>query len=425
MPRRIAAAAEPPRGNWQALGRPPGRSYRLIAAALGLAGTVLAVAAVPQIGRLPAPEYLFFFVLALGGTWIVIHFPTGTSLSMQGPVTLAAVWLFGWAACVPINIASASLLLRRGVHPWRWLFAWSNTTLWMSAAGLAFQSYAGGVLQPAHGWSEALVLLAAGLLCAFGLAAAPAAALSADDGDRSRLVPRSLAHITAFIFLSFVPVSYLMAIGFQTGRGTGALLAVAVWILTSLALKGHTETGQANARLQEALLELEQLSVTDPLTRLYNRRHLASVLNKEIARHGRHGLEFSLLMIDLVGFKEVNDRHGHLEGDRALEQVGSAIRRRLREADVAFRWGGDEFAVVLPHTPGAGARTVAEALNQEIGAVVLAGGGAADRLAASVGVAVFPHHGGSPEALLGAADQALYGARERQVAVAVATVEPA
>jgi diguanylate cyclase (GGDEF)-like protein len=402
--------------NWERLGVSPGPRYRVAAGIVGLAGFALAWASLPVLASVDLRSYLFFLLLALGGSAIVIHFPIGTTLTMQGSVTLAAVWLFGWAACVPINFLSASLLLPRGLHPWRWLFAWANASLWMAGAGLLFEGATGGVLGPVHGWGEVAVLLAAGFLACVGLAVSPAAIVAADGGSREHLAPRSLIHIAIFIFLSFVPVSYLMALGFLTGGGTGVVLAVAVWILTSLALKGYTETGHANARLEAALTELEELSVTDPLTGLYNRRHLGTVLDREIERHRRHGVELSLLTIDLVGFKQINDRFGHPEGDRMLECVGTAISSRLRGADQAFRWGGDEFAVVLPHTGAEGAHVVAESLAAEIAGA--GGDGAPARLAASIGLATFPHHGRTPEALMAAADRALYDARARRVTVA-------
>jgi diguanylate cyclase (GGDEF)-like protein len=409
-------------GNWDRLRLPPGRRYRQIAGAVGAAGLALTALAIPEIARFDLQAYLFFLLLALGGSWIVIHFPIGTTLTMQGSVTLAAVWLFGWAACIPINLISASLLLPRGLHPWRWLFAWCNASLWMAGAGFLFQGVTGGSLTPEHGWSVVAVLVGAGLLCSVGLATSPAALVAADGGSREHLAPRSLIHIALFIFLSFVPVSYLVAIGFLTGGGTGVVLAVAVWILTSLALKGYTETHHAYARLEMALREVEQLSVTDPLTGLFNRRHLTSVLEQEMERHRRHELQLSLLTLDLVGFKQINDRFGHLEGDRMLESVGAAIRARLRGADQAFRWGGDEFAVVLPHTGSEGAFAVAQALAEEISTV--GGAEARARLSASIGVATFPCHGRTPAALMASADAALYEARARAVTVACAR-EPA
>ena len=115
-----------------------------------------------------------------------------------------------------------------------------------------------------------------------------------------------------------------------------------------------------------ALQKAEALSVTDDLTRLYNSRYLNLVLRREAKRSMRSGRALSLLFIDLDGFKAVNDNHGHLSGGKALVEAGTIIRASARETDVAVRFGGDEFAVVLPDTAHEGALSVAERIRDRI-----------------------------------------------------------
>ena len=153
----------------------------------------------------------------------------------------------------------------------------------------------------------------------------------------------------------------------------------------------------------------EALSVTDDLTRLYNSRYMNLVLRREIKRASRSGRPLSMLFIDLDGFKSVNDSHGHLSGSRALVEASALVRGCARETDVVARFGGDEFAVILPDTGREGAVAVAERVRDRIREFLfLAGAGLAVRLTASIGVATLPDAAGSAEELLRAADMAMY-----------------
>jgi diguanylate cyclase (GGDEF)-like protein len=162
-------------------------------------------------------------------------------------------------------------------------------------------------------------------------------------------------------------------------------------------------------RMQRA----ESLSVTDDLTQLYNSRYLSQVLRRETKRASRSGRPLSLLFVDLDGFKGINDTHGHLLGSSALVEAAAVIRMSARETDVVARFGGDEFALVLPDTGSEGAAAVGERIRERIAAHrFLLANGLDVGLTVSVGVATLPDVAASAEQLLRAADRAMYRVKE-------------
>ena len=148
---------------------------------------------------------------------------------------------------------------------------------------------------------------------------------------------------------------------------------------------------------------LRELATTDPLTGLVNYRGLLTILDAEIKRSLRTERTFAVLFFDLDNLKSINDRRGHLVGNRALCRLADAIRASCREIDTLARFGGDEFVVILPETDEPDALLVAERARAR-----LAEDAERPALTTSVGAAVFPRDGASPERLLGTADRALY-----------------
>lgn len=160
-------------------------------------------------------------------------------------------------------------------------------------------------------------------------------------------------------------------------------------------------------QLEREARGLRQSALSDPLTGIDNRRSLLARIEYEITRHARGRRGFALVMIDLDGFKALNDRFGHLAGDDLLKDVAAALRHTIRAQDTVARIGGDEFCVLAPETEGQGiARLEGRVLRAVAG--VTAG---LQSLRASVGTATFPADGRSPETLLQAADERMFGAK--------------
>ncbi|HET6929674.1 MAG TPA: MASE1 domain-containing protein [Candidatus Acidoferrum sp.] len=242
--------------------------------------------------------------------------------------------------------------------------------------------------------------------------------------------------------LEYLSIPFLIWAGFRFGRrkaatATCVLAGIAIWgtmrgfgpfsretlstslllvqsfvgivAVTSLALAAEvTERKRADERVQ-------QLVATDPLTGLANYRGLIEAIELEIKRYGRSARPFAVLFFDLDELKKVNDTHGHLVGSRALCRLAEVLRAQSRQIDTPARFGGDEFAVVLPETTGTQALQIAARIRDRIAA-----DGEIPPISAAVGSAVFPDDGETIDALLSAADRALYGMKRLSVAAAAA-----
>ena len=166
----------------------------------------------------------------------------------------------------------------------------------------------------------------------------------------------------------------------------------------------------ANFRLRE---KLRRQSIRDPLTDLFNRRYIQETLDREASRAQRSGRPLTVIMVDIDHFKRFNDTFGHDAGDAVLKLVASSLAQGIRNEDIACRYGGEEFLLVLPDAPLQDAAKRAEELRERVAALQLSHQGRAlDRIEISLGVATFPEHGSSWQKVVQAADAALYRAKQ-------------
>lgn len=177
----------------------------------------------------------------------------------------------------------------------------------------------------------------------------------------------------------------------------------------------NTQLRETLAQLEEANTHLQELARTDPLTGLFNRRHLLEMMQHHIALAFRSSRPLCLLMIDVDHFKLYNDAHGHLFGDAVLKDLATCLLKRLRKTDLAARFGGEEFAVMLPETDSRQGYEVAQELRTLVESTIFphAQTQPAGRITISIGVAMFNPSMSQPDDLIRLADRALYQAKSR------------
>lgn len=177
----------------------------------------------------------------------------------------------------------------------------------------------------------------------------------------------------------------------------------------AVTLAEHVALALSNLKLRETL---RNQSICDPLTGLFNRRYMEETLEREMRRAERSHQPLGVIMLDLDHFKHFNDTYGHDAGDLLLRELGALLKTRLRGSDIACRYGGEEFALILPEMPLDIIRQRVEALRLGIKQLnVRHRGQSLGTVTVSVGIAMFPEHGAAGEALLRAADRALYRAK--------------
>ena len=220
-----------------------------------------------------------------------------------------------------------------------------------------------------------------------------------------------------------VPIALLAAGPARTWRGACASAALVVLAASLPALDAGPHPAlvvavvgasvaiqmATRARHERERESMRRSALTDPLTGAANRRGLGERIDYEVARHARLSHSFTVVMIDLDGFKLVNDRFGHHAGDELLRDVAASLREAVRDQDTVARLGGDEFCVLAPETDRAGGERLAKRVDEAIRRVTTG----LDTLSASVGVGVYPEDGTSPMLVLEAADAAQVAAKRR------------
>ena len=302
----------------------------------------------------------------------------GIGLTDAYPPNRAAIYALGGAAA-GLVVVLHELLPRR----WRGPYAVGFEVLAALALASGLVWLTGGASSP-FVFTYHLVAVAAALTMGSRLAVAVAAAAS-------------LAYLGQLAFASGIGASNgeLLRVGINLGS---------LWLLAYLAGVYASSERRVRARVLE-------LSQTDPLTGLFNRGQLFPSLEQEVQRTRRSGRGFCVLMIDLDGLKAINDSMGHLRGDEVLRSVGRVITGSIRGVDAAYRYGGDEFLILLPETEFIGAYVVAEKIRE--GVEEIGGSLAIDEASTSVsiGLVSHPEDGSSTEELMIAADRAMYQAK--------------
>ena len=292
-------------------------------------------------------------------------------LNASAPVpSRSAVTDLGWTVVVRQPAEAAD----KAAAPARWTVLLTGGAVALAGMLLAWMT-AGRVARPLHAIAEA--------------------ARRIDAGEREVAMPKDL------------PSSELQELGLSLSSMTGRLLEREQELARSNeALEARV--AERTAALERANEELAALAHQDGLTGLRNRRAADERLAHELARHRRMGRPLGVLLVDIDHFKSVNDRHGHAVGDAVLRAVAQRLSASLRETDLAARFGGEEFLVVLPETDRAGLARVAEKLRAAVEALNVEQVGP---VTVSLGGAVAEEGGGDAALLLERADQALYGAK--------------
>jgi diguanylate cyclase (GGDEF)-like protein len=361
----------------------------------------------------------------LVGAYLVNRFARGRRACERARDVFKLAGLAGLASTAVSATAGVVFLSLGGFA--RWADAWSIWSTWWTGDAVGDLVVAPALLlwiaRPRIHWTRRQALEAAALLLSLLVVG-----LAAFDGLfpwRDQHYPLEFLCVPLLLWAAFrfeqreaatvvVLLSGLAIWGTLRGYGPFARGSVNESLLLLQAFQGVSAIitlvlAAAVAERKEAEDRLRRLAVSDPLTGLANYRQLALALDAEIRRSSRTERPFAVVLMDLDGLKQINDRHGHLVGSMALRRVAETLLGSCRGIDTAARFGGDEFALVLPETGDAAAWHVARRVGERV-----ARDGEKPLLSLSIGVAVHPRDGATLEALLNAADRSLYEAKARR-----------
>ena len=385
-----------------------------------------------QISVAGSPQgYLY---LEVGGTLVSFCYAANALVRFRGTHDRTALILaFGFVlsgiietvGCFGLNdwLISGALSLSR--IPMGWMVSRTLLAVLLLAA-IAVERYMPTARQPSKETAAALLVVAlAAYTTSAAFLAAPAAPISHAANFLSRpwdLLPAALFLIAAICFRERLKND-------RERKSAATLFDHSLFIVASLNVVCHASAAfsrqlfdgpfflaeisktisyvvmLSGALLDQARLfeQVRSMAVTDPLTGLSNYRRLISVLEAELDRSRRTQRPFSVVLLDMDGLKIINDQYGHLTGSRALVRISKILRSHSRAIDTAARYGGDEFALVLPEAGKDIASRVVSRIRERLSSEP-----EHPKLSVSAGVAAFPEDGDSPEKLLGAADRALY-----------------
>jgi len=409
--------------------------HRQVLVASGAASLALFLALVFYLRQVStAGSSQGYLYLEVGGTLLSFFYAAIALVRFRGTHDRTALILaFGFVlsgiietvGCFGLNDSLLSGALALSQIPMGWMVSRTLLAVLLIAA-IAVERYMPTARQPSKETAAALLVVAlATYLTSAAFLAAPAAPLAHAANLLSRpwdLLPAALFLIAAVCFFQRLKND-------REKKGSTSLFDHSLFIVASLNVVCHvaaafsrqlfdgpfflaelSKTFSYVVMLSGALLEQARLfeqvrtmAVTDPLTGLANYRRLISVLEAEVDRSRRTQRPFSVVLLDMDGLKIINDQYGHLTGSRALVRIGKILRNHSRAIDTAARYGGDEFALVLPEAGKDISSRVVSRIRERLSAEP-----ERPALAVSAGVAAFPEDGDTPEKLLGAADRALY-----------------
>jgi diguanylate cyclase (GGDEF)-like protein len=413
---------------------------RRVFAATGAMSLVLFFAVVyylRQISAASSPQsYLY---LEVGGTLLSFCYAANALVRFRGTHDRTALILaFGFVlsgiietvGCFGLNDSLNSSAFDLSYIPMGWMVSRTLLAVLLLAA-IAVERYMPTARQPSKETAAGLLVVAlAAYMTSAAFLAAPAAPIAHAANFLSRpwdLLPAALFLIAAVCFRQRLNNG-------KDKKGAASLFDHSLLIVASLNVVCHvsaafsrqlfdgpfflaelTKTFSYVVMLSGALLEqarlfeqVRSMAITDPLTGLSNYRRLISVLEAELDRSRRTQRPFTVVLLDMDGLKIINDQYGHLTGSRALVRISKILRNHSRAIDTAARYGGDEFALVLPEAGKDVASRVVSRIRERLSAEE-----EHPALSVSAGVAAFPEDGDTPERLLGAADHALYAMKHR------------